>query len=308
MTEDLIVHVSAEDAGLMIKEIIYRRLKLSRGLLRRMKQGGGVFLNGTRAFITQRVKENDVISIYFHDSATDLPAEDIELDILWEDDSLVVVNKPPNMAVHPTGSYQSGTLANALAYYWQKQGLKRKIRLVHRLDRETSGAILVAKEPYAFHKLVQQLRRNDLTRKYLAICEGHIEHHSGVIDQPIKRAENDEDHGLKRVVDADGKPAKTKYEVIRTYYHDKEHKLTLAKLQLFSGRTHQIRVHLAWLGYPILADPIYSKPSSLINRQALHAWSLSFRHPRTGRTVNISVPLPGDMADILKYCKEGELG
>lgn len=295
MKPDLVETVLPHEEGLMIKEIIYGRLRLSRGLLRRMRNGGQVCLNGRRAHITQRVKTGDKIEIYFADSATDLVPEPMELDIVYEDDSLLAVNKAPNIPVHPTGGYPSGTLANGIAHLWQQRGLKRKIRLLHRLDRETSGVILIAKEPYAYHQLVRQLRSRRLKRKYLAVIKGKLNDKQGIIDQPIGMS-SQADHGLKRTVTDSGRPACSHYRVIQEYAS-----VSLVELELVTGRTHQLRVHLSWMGNPIVGDEMYGQASSMINRQALHAWSLDFIHPRTEQPVQIRIPLPGDMKSILNH-------
>lgn len=294
MRSGIDVEVLASEDGLMIKEIIYGRLRLSRGLLRRMKSGGGVFLNGRSAYITQRVKAGDKLKIEFTDSKTNLEPESLPLNILYEDDALLVINKPPHLAVYPTRSYPNKTLANALAYHWQQQNLVRKVRLLHRLDRETSGAIIVAKEPYSYQVLVQQLRTQQLRRIYLAIIKGVLDQQEGIIDQPIGREIDGDGHALKRTVSVNGKEAITTYRVLQEYQD-----LSLVQLELLTGRTHQIRVHLDWLGHPIIGDSMYHHQSNLIDRQALHAWSVAFTHPHSGKQLEIKAPLPSDMLRLI---------
>lgn len=293
MEPDLDVEVLPHEHGLMIKEIIFGRLGLSRGLVRRIRRGGQVSLNGKPAFITQRVQAGDRIRITFSDEPTLIQPQPIKLDIVYEDQSLVAINKPAHMAVHPTATYPDSTLANGLAYHWQCQGLARKIRLLHRLDRDTSGLILVAKEPYAYQQLVKQLRNRSLKRTYLAIVNGRLENQQGVIDQPIGLS--GQGHGLKRAVMAEGKPARTYYRVLAEYKHG-----SLLELELATGRTHQIRVHLAWMGHPIVGDQMYAGLNSAIYRQALHAWRLRFNHPRTNQPMELKAPLPEDMRTVLK--------
>lgn len=294
MQSGIDVNVLADEAGLMIKEIIYGRLGLSRGLLKRMKSGGGVYLNGRLAYITERVQLGDRLRIEFADSKTNLEPQHLPLNIIYEDQALLVINKPPNMAVYPTRSYPADTLANALAYHWQQQNLDRKVRLLHRLDRETSGTIVVAKEPYAYQILVSQLRNHTLKRCYLAIVKGIPDQEQGIINQPIDRVVHGEGHALKRTVASEGKEAVTSYRV-RQVYGD----LSLLELELVTGRTHQIRVHLEWLGHPIIGDSMYYQESDLIGRQALHAWSVEFVHPRSGQLLKIEAPLPDDMQKLL---------
>jgi len=293
---DLEVEVLPHEHGLMIKEIIYGRLGLSRGLLRRMKKGGRVCLNGVPAYITQRVQARDRISIYFADTPTTVAAQELDLAILYEDDSIIVINKSPEMAVYPTHAHPEATLANALAHRWMQQGLDRKIRLIHRLDRETSGVIIAAKEPYAYHQLVQQLHDGRFTRTYLALVKGRLPEVTGVIDQPIGRADSNQAPAVKRMVTPNGKSAVTYYRVLQQYRD-----VSLLALRLVTGRTHQIRVHLSWLGYPILGDQLYGNADSrLIPRQALHSWKVEFEHPRTGLPLILHAPLPPDMLSIIR--------
>lgn len=279
--------VKPEEDGLMVKDIVYGRLDLSRGLLRRMKRGGGIYLNGQRDFLTRRVNVGDRIDIVFYDENTTMEPENIPLDIVYEDDFVLVINKPAGMAVHPTGAYQTGTLANAIAYYWKKIGLKTKVRLVHRIDRETSGLILVAKEPYTLQRLLVQLSKQTLMREYLALVEGKPPT-KGVIEDPIGRSM---DHGVKRAVRAEGKEAKTVYETIKVGAG-----ASLLRVRLESGRTHQIRVHMASKGHPLLEDPLYNENTEDNGMgQALHAWRLDFTHPRSGEKLEITCPMPREM-------------
>lgn len=290
--------VDKEEEGLMVKEVITGRLGLTRGLLRRMKKGGGVFLNGQRDYLTRRVKAGDQIQIVFFDEKTGLEPEPLPLNVVFEDEFLLVVNKPAGMPVHPTGSYQSGTLANALAHYWSAQGLETKVRLVHRLDKDTSGLLLVAKDPYTLHELLKQLGRRELVREYLVLVDGCFTTCHGVIEAPIGRAK---DHGVKRTADPQGKAAKTVFKVLA-----QTERASLLRARLESGRTHQIRVHLAHVGHPVVGDPLYSQPLPGFSRQALHSWRLEFVHPRTNEQHTITCPMPADMLAVWKKLREGE--
>lgn len=290
----LTTYVLPEEDGLMVKDIIYGRLNLSRGLLRRMKRGGGVYLNGKRDFITRRVTTDDEIKVVFYDEGTTMEPQNIRLDIVFEDEYLLAINKPAGMAVHPTGAYQEGTLANAVAYHWQKIGIETKVRLVHRIDKDTSGLVLVAKEPYSLHGLLHQLSTGKLRREYLALVEGRPEPSEGVIRAPIGRSF---DHGVKRTIKAQGKWAETYYQTIRS-----GEQYSLLRVQLGSGRTHQIRVHMASLGHPLVGDPLYNKPIPQVLGQVLHAWRLTFTHPRTHQTIQLWCPVP---KNVLAFIKEG---
>lgn len=286
--------VQVEEEGVMVKDIVYGRLDLSRGLLRRMKRGGGIYLNGQRDYLTRRVVAGDVIQIIFFDEKTKMEPENIPLNIVYEDDYLVIVNKEAGMPVHPTGAYQEGTLANALAHHWETIGLHTKVRLVHRIDKDTSGLIMVAKEPYTLQKLLQQLSRQELVREYLAIVEGPMSKPQGVLTMAIGRSM---DHGVKRAVSEEGKEARTVYEVLHV-----TPAATLLRASLESGRTHQIRVHFASLGHPVLGDPLYSQGEPGITGQALHAWRLEFVHPRTGQGHTVTCPMPAAMLNLWKTC------
>lgn len=286
--------VQADEDGAMVKDIIYGRLDLSRGLLRRMKRGGGIYLNGQRDYLTRRVMAGDTIQIVFFDEKTEMEPQDIPFNIVYEDDYLLIVNKAAGMPVHPSGAYQEGTLANALAHYWGKIGLDTKVRLVHRIDKDTSGLIMVAKEPYTLQKLLQQLSRQELVREYLAIVEGVIPQPRGVLTMAIGRSM---DHGVKRAIAEGGKEARTVYQVLRV-----SPKATLLRARLESGRTHQIRVHFADLGHPVLGDPLYSQGKPGILGQALHAWRLEFVHPRTGQGHIIKCPMPAEMLNLWEKC------
>jgi RluA family pseudouridine synthase len=277
---------------MMVKDIIYGRLSLSRGMLRRMKQGGGVFLNGKRDFITRRVKAGDEIEVVFFDEQTNLVGERIPLQVVYEDDFLMAVNKPPGMPVHPTGAYTSGTLANGVAYHYAQQGLSTKVRLVHRLDKDTSGLVLVAKEPYTLERLIRQRAEGRLRREYLAIVVGRLPQPAGTITYPIGLIEG---WGVRRGHDPQGKAAHTEYRVVR---QGKD--WSLVQVTLGTGRTHQIRVHMEAIGHPLVGDPMYGREAEGFSRQALHAWRLEFTHPRTGKGVRLRVPLPDDMLQLLK--------
>lgn len=294
----LTTEVKPEEEGLMVKDIVYGRLNLSRGLLRRMKRGGGIYLNGQRDYLSRRVMTGDQIQIIFFDEDTSMEPQEIPLNIVYEDEYLLIINKPAGMAVHPTGSYQTDTLANAIAHYWTTIELRTKVRLVHRIDKDTSGLILVAKEPYTLQRLLLQLRRQELIREYLAIVAGKPEVKAGVITASIGRSL---DHGVKRAVTDEGKEARTSYQVIAG-----NSQASLVRARLESGRTHQIRVHFSDLGHPLLGDPLYNKAIPEIQGQALHAWRLEFTHPRSGQRHQVTCPLPKEILTVWKKTQEGK--
>lgn len=288
--------VQPEEKGLMVKDIVYGRLNLSRGLLRRMKRGGGIYLNGERDYLSRRVMTGDQIQIVFYDEKTTMEPQDLPLDIVYEDDYLLIINKAAGMAVHPTGAYQEGTLANAIAHYFETRGLATKVRLAHRIDKDTSGLILVAKEPYTLQRLLMQLGRKELIREYLAVLDGALQPSTGVITTSIGRSM---DHGVKRAVQDGGKEARTVYEVLSS-----NSSASLVRAKLESGRTHQIRVHFADLGHPLLGDPLYGQALPGMPGQALHAWRLEFIHPRTGQKHVVTCPLPRETLNLWNRSQE----
>jgi 23S rRNA pseudouridine1911/1915/1917 synthase len=235
-----------------------------------------------------------------------LEPEDIPLDVLFEDDAIIVINKPPDLPVHPPRAGRGGTLANALLFHVNKLSRPDPIRpgIVHRLDADTSGVIVCAKDESAHFKLAKQFEQRTVEKEYIAIARGRMKEATGTIDKPIGRHP---DHYEMQRVHPDGKPAVTAWEVLETFK-----RFTLLRLKPKSGRTHQLRVHLAAINHPIVGDRLYSKrppltlsevqggeaapgETPLIARQALHAAKLNFDHPRTGERVTFEAPLPEDM-------------
>ncbi|KAA6453550.1 RluA family pseudouridine synthase [Bacillus swezeyi] len=211
-----------------------------------------------------------------------------DLSVLFEDDHMLIVNKPPGIATHPNEEGQTGTLSNLVSFYFQSNGEERKIRHIHRLDKDTSGAIVFAKHRLAHAILDEQLQRKELARTYLAIAEGKFKKKQGTVSNPIGR---DRYHSVRRRVSPTGQLAVTHYAV--KGYHNKHH-VSLCELQLETGRTHQIRVHLASLGHPLSGDTLYGGSSALFNRQALHAKQIKVTHPITNERLTITAPLHDD--------------
>jgi len=236
------------------------------------------------------VLKGDIISLHFEDENNEYEPEDISLTILYETDDLLIINKPPHLLVHPTKNYSHHTVANAVSYYFNTINLKRKIRFVNRLDRDTSGILVIAKNAYSHSFLSKQFERNQTTKKYLTIIDGHLNTKFGLIETCIKKDENN----IEYVTDVQGKPSMTLYQVIEEF---KDY--SLVECELKSGRTHQIRLSLAKIGGYILGDSLYYKSSDLINRQALHAYQLIFIEPRTFKKQEIICQLPQDMQKLL---------
>ena len=248
------------------------------------------------------LKENDEIVINLaKKESQNITPEKIDLDIVYEDKDIIVINKSPNMVVHPTKRYQSGTLANGLLYYFKESNQDCIVRLVSRLDMDTSGLIIVAKNQYAHSELSNQMQNNNVEKRYLALVHGHFSEKEGTIDLPIYRPEIE--GVMARVIDERGQRSITHYKVIESY-KDAE----LVECLLETGRTHQIRVHMKAMGHPIYGDTLYGETddSGLISRQALHAYKLKFQSPRTKDELALTAKLPADIEKLIVSLKEAK--
>ena len=277
------------DEGLKIRDVLKRRLDFSTRLIRKLKEEGGVFLDGEERWLNVPVRKGQLIEVRFPEEKSWFEPQEIPLDIRWEDEDLLILTKPPGIVVHPTKGHPSGTIANGLAYYMMQKGENWKIRFVNRLDMDTSGLLIVSKNAFSQEHLQQQMKSGTIVKKYLAVVEGILEEEEGVIDLPIGLIGENE---VGRCVREDGYPSVTKYKKIREIGKER----TLAELTLETGRTHQIRVHMSHIGHPVTGDSLYGKPDpESIGRQALHAWALSFDHPITKQRIEITAELPADM-------------
>ncbi len=236
------------------------------------------------------IKRGDIITINFQNENVDYEGENMPLEIIYESDDLLMINKPPHILVHPTKNHSHHTIANGVSYYFQKQQLKRKVRFVNRLDRDTSGILIIAKNPYSHGFLSKQFERGQIEKKYLAIVTGRLEKPYGLIKARIKKSSDN----IKYEINPLGKPSKTLYRVIKEY-----DTYSLVECDIKSGRTHQIRLALKKLGHYILGDSLYFEESDLINRQALHAYKLEFIEPRTFKRKEIICEIPQDMKKLL---------
>ena len=224
----------------------------------------------------------------------------MDIDIVYEDEDILVVNKIPFMVVHPTKSYQSGTLANGVINYFNESNQNCIVRLVSRLDMNTSGLIIIAKNQFSHGMLSKEMSENKVGKRYLAIVHGHLKEKSGTIDLPIYRPEGIE-MGTRRVIDERGQRSITHYKVVESFGDS-----DLVECKLETGRTHQIRVHLSHLGHPIYGDVLYGngdEEMDLIKRQALHAYRLDFASPRTGEILSLKADLPDDMKELIEKLK-----
>lgn len=297
MTE-FIHKVTDEDKNLEIKDIIRTHFDFSARLRNKIKRDKLVTLNGeyTPGWITP--SPGDIIKIILPDEQSNFEPQNIPIFPVFEDDDMMVINKQPGIIVHPTKGHPTGTIANALMYYMQQTGQTFKIRFVNRLDMDTSGLLVVAKNSYCQNDYTRQMKENRVQKRYKAIVKGIVTSDSGTIDLPIGRPDPE---NVRRGVMKDGSPSVTHYTVIERFYISG---YSLIELLLETGRTHQIRVHMSHIGHPVLGDWLYGGDNvTLIERQALHAARLSFIHPITKEQLNLTAPLPDDMKNVLKRLK-----
>lgn len=274
--------------------ILKQDLKLSTRLINQLKQQSGILVNGVPCRTIDPVKSGDRISIAWSEPAGErLIPEERSLDILYEDDWFLAVNKPAGIAVHPSMNHPCGTLANAVQAYYLKSGLDIKVRPVNRLDRDTSGVTLFAKHSHAQDRLIDLMKQNQVYKEYWGVVEGHFSPPSGTIDLPIQRKPGSI---MERWVHPLGEKSVTHYRTLQFFKNS-----SLVQFVLETGRTHQIRVHCKACGHPILGDWLYSDtPSSRTERQALHSRILRFRHPGSGNRVEIKAPVPDDFNALLE--------
>lgn len=282
----LTIIISQEWKGRTIASFLLNQMRFSRRILRSLKKEGGIRINGEIVPAWRQLYGGEQLELQLPLMEQNINPESIPLAVIYEDQDLVVIDKPPGMLVHPVKKFQSGTLANALLYRWRSAGEVCSFHPVHRLDRLTSGLVLIAKNQWIHQQLSLQLNCGKISRLYLAFCNGAFQKISGKIDAPIK----DQPDSALRIIEADGKPAITRYRVIRKTAYS-----SLLAVKLYTGRTHQIRVHLSHLGYPLLGDPLYGVSDQIITRTALHALRLSFIHPRWERKIKLKAELPADL-------------
>ncbi len=278
-----------------IRQILFEDMAISSRLYRQLKRRAAISVNGNIISLNAKARRGDVIAVALPEAPHRISAQSIAIDVLYEDRDIVAVNKQVGIVAHPTRGVADGTLANALCYYAEQRGQNYKPRLINRLDRDTSGIILFAKNPYAQNIVSQEFIAGRVKKYYLALLHGKFNKKTGTINQPIGLAENSQ---IKRTVRADGKAALTHYQVLEQLSN-----VALVKLQIETGRTHQIRVHSQFIGHPVVGDDLYGSYERIaIARQALHAAEMTFRTPRSGQ-VNITAPLPDDIVRAMRILK-----
>ncbi len=292
-SENIVVFKADED-GLDLEKFLYRK-DISGRLFRKLYKAKQIFVNGKFKRKGLTLQKGDLVSIYMEDEDENTRPEKMEINIVYEDFDLLILNKQQNIVVHPTKSHQENTLSNGIAYYFKEKGIKKKIRFVNRLDMDTTGILIVAKNPFSHQQMALQFETNEVKKKYKAIVTGIVEKDEDYIDLPIGR---EEDKSIRKIVTENGQDALTKYTVIERYKD-----ASLLDIQIFTGRSHQIRVHLNHIGHPIIGDTLYSEESPYIKRQALHSYYLKVKHPRTKKDIEFIAPLPKDMETLINHLK-----
>lgn len=287
---EYVVNLTNNLGDLTLREFL-ESSDISGRLARKLYKEKNILVNGKFLRKDLKVKNGDKITLLLGEEKEELLPEEMDMDIVYEDMDLLILNKSPNMVVHPTKSHQENTLSNGIAYHFMKNGIKKKVRFVNRLDMDTTGLLIVAKNSFSHQQMALQFENNTVVKKYMAIVNGIIENDQGIIDLPIGR---EEDKSIRKEVDSHGQSALSEYKVVKRL-QDK----TLVEVRIYTGRSHQIRVHMSHIGHPVLGDSLYGEKSALIDRQALHSFYLKCIHPRTKKVMEFTAELPMDMKKII---------
>ena len=278
---------------LNVKDVLKNYFGISSRLLLKLKKNNSVYLNNSICNLNDLVSIGDTVSfcLNYEEDNSNIVATNIPLNIVYEDECLLIINKLPNIAIHPSMLHYDNSLSNGVKYYFNLIGLHKKIRPVNRLDRNTSGLVIFAKNEYVQEFLVKKMQSKTFSKEYLAILEGTLDEKQGTINAPIARKK---DSIIERCIDNRGDNSITHYKVLKEFGN-----FSLVNFKLETGRTHQIRVHSSYIGHPILGDDLYGNKSDLINRQALHSYKISFIHPKTREKMYFEIDMPQDMLNII---------
>ena len=297
--------VTSEESGLTINQILRRNYRFSSRFRTKMKYQSLVDLNGTPTPGYVKPGAGDIIGVRLPEETSDFPAQDIPLDIIYEDDDIIMINKQPGVIVHPTKGHPDHTIANGVMKYMADSGQSFKVRFANRIDMDTSGLIIVCKNANAQNELSNQMRQNTVVKKYIALVEGDVSEDHFFIDFPIGRPDSVSIQRCHMEVEDGGKEARSEVRVLERYKSSGYGPHTLVEVTLHTGRTHQIRVHLSHIGNRIAGDRLYGGSTELIDRQALHAYYIEFDHPVSGERVSFDAPLPEDIRAAAERCKTG---
>ena len=281
-----------------VKEVLKVHFEISDRLLIKLKKNKQIFLNNEPVYVDKQIKLGDIINInmdFTEESENILPIK-MDLDIIYEDNYLLIINKPAGIPVHPSIAHYKNSLSNGIKYYFNTISLNKKIRPVNRLDKDTSGIVIFAKHEYIQEHLIKQMKTSIFKKEYQAILTGHLSNKNGKIEAPIARKDGSI---IEREINFEnGEKAITYYMVIKEFIKNNT-PLSLVKFILETGRTHQNRLHSKYLGNPIIGDTLYNEKSEFISRQALHAYKVSFIHPISKENIILEIDLPNDMKNIL---------
>lgn len=283
---------------LNIKDVLKSYFGISDRLLIKLKKNKKILLNGVPEYVSKQINIGDLIEVNldFKETFDNIIPINMNLNIIFEDDSLLIINKPAGIPVHPSVLHYNNSLSNGVSYYFSTNNINKKIRPVNRLDKDTSGIVIFAKNEYIQECLIKQMKSKEFNKEYYAILEGHLETNNGTINAPISRKEGSI---IEREINSNGDISITHFELIKNFsVCDKC--LSLVRFKLETGRTHQIRVHSKHINHPILGDSLYGNASTLISRQSLHSYKISFIHPIKKERLEFEIPLPEDMKLVLE--------
>ena len=294
----ILEYIKNTNKYLTVRQVMSEYFHISARLGLKLKKNKKILLNGNPTYVDKEIVLGDEVKILldFNEDNSNIPSKKMDLNILYEDDYLLIINKPAGIPVHPSILHYEDSLSSGVKYYFDTINLHKKIRPVNRLDNNTSGIVIFAKNEYIHDLLSRQMQNKEFKKEYVAVCEGHLENNSGTIDAPISRKENSI---IERCVKSDGDTAITHYKVLNEFVKN-DVKISELLIDLETGRTHQIRVHLSYIGHPIVGDSLYGKESSLISRQALHAYKVYFKHPITNKNMEITAEIPKDILALIK--------
>ena len=285
--------VNKNDNYVSIKQILKEVFNLSDRLIIKLKKTHNIYINNKSVNIYETIKVNDsiMVNIDFEEESSNIIPTKMELNILYEDEYLLILDKPAGIAVHPSCRHFYTSLSNGVKFYFNNINLKKKIRPVNRIDKDTTGIVIFAKNEYIQECLIKQMKNGIFKKKYIALISGILENKTGTINAPISRKENSI---IERCINENGDNAITHYKVLKEFTN-----YSLVSFILETGRTHQIRLHCKHIGHPIIGDTLYGTSSSLINRQALHSYKVTFNHPVTNREIKIISELPVDIKNLI---------